>query len=286
MSEDLKPLFDEARALHEFRVETIPGPEGEGVPVLLHKGGASGLKSILDSYRTTPERTAGTASLVTLASLIDHARRFRTDATVTFCDPAKPSVTVVYDYDTSAKTAWRKHRAHYPFPLSREWKAWAAADGQWMGQAEFASFLEDHAADVVAPDDDVKDAVAELGRIDIRAASPSQILAASKGLDVTVSSNVTNRVNLANGGVRVVFDEEVKSPVEVPGGFVIAIPMFDGETEAVAVPVRLRLRIEKAAIKWGIALLHADRALREAVEEAVKRFTAETSVPVLYGSPE
>jgi uncharacterized protein YfdQ (DUF2303 family) len=286
MSEDLKPLFDEARALHECRVEILQSPDGEGIPVLLSRSGAASLKSVLDSYRTVPERTTGTAALVTLDALIAHAKRFAAPHAAAFCDPAKPSLTVVYDYDSADAPRWRKHRAYYPFPLSREWRAWAAADGQWMGQGEFAAFLEDRAADVVGPGDDVKDAVDELARIDIRAATPSQILAASKGLDVTVSSNVTNRVNLANGGMRIVFEEDVKSPVEVPGGFVIAIPMFDGEAEAVPVPVRLRLRVEKAAIKWGIALLHADRALRDAVEEAVKRFTSETSVPVLYGAPE
>lgn len=285
MSEDLKELFEQARFLREHRIEMVAGPDGQPVPIVLTKQGAAPIKNVLDAYRTTPERTTGAAALATLASLIDHARRFKSPHTVAFCEAARPSISVVYDYDGADAPRWRKHRAHYAFPFSREWKAWTAADDVWMEQGEFAAFLEDHAADVVAPSE-AQDAAAELQRIEIKAALPSQILAASKGLDVTATATVTNRVNLANGGVRLVFDEEIKSAAEIPGGFVIAVPMFDGDTEATAVPVRLRMRVEKSAIKWGIALLHADKAVREAVDESVATFTEETGVPVLYGLPE
>src|SRR4051812_4614409 len=141
-------------------ITAVRGEEGE-VQVLVAGDGAGGvklhnLKPLLDEYLTNPERRKGTAQLGDLASFIAHVIRFKDEDSVLFADPTvtAPKLTAVLDYHRKGPTAdprFLQHRAIYPFPLSDEWKAWKAKDGQEISQQEFAEFLEDRISDVADP---------------------------------------------------------------------------------------------------------------------------------------
>ncbi|MDE8453326.1 DUF2303 family protein, partial [Klebsiella pneumoniae] len=84
--------------------------------------------SVFDQYRTNPLRRAGTATMLSLDSLIDHVNRFKDADTVVFADDSRsaPSMTAVLDYHragASGDPRFGKHRSLYAFPLSDEWKA-------------------------------------------------------------------------------------------------------------------------------------------------------------------
>lgn len=264
-------------------VTVVARPNGVGV---------ESIKRLTDEYLTKPERLKGTARLETLASFIGHVNRFKDGGSAIFARLGdKPSLRAVYDYNEGPSAPrFSEHRAEYTFPLSREWAAWMAIDGKAMEQGAFAAWVEDHAADVVPPTiPQAASAVEMLRAVEITPGTPTQVLTFSRGIDVRVESNVVNQVSLPTGGRRLVFDESIKGaagePLEVPGGFVVALPLFDGG-DHYALPVRLRLRVEKGRALWTIAVLRAADVLRDAVTAAAEQVRATTALPLFYGTPE
>lgn len=250
------------------------------------------VKKLRDEYLTKPERLRGKAKLETLASFIEHVQRFKDQGSAVFAHVGdKPWLFAVYDYNEGPGAArFCGHVAEYMFPLSREWAAWMAADGKSMDQATFAAWMEDHAGDVVLPSiPQAAGAVEKLAAVEITPGTPTQLLTFSRGVDVRVESNVVNRVSLPTGGQRLVFDESIKGAageaLDVPGGFVVALPLFDGGGHY-ALPVRLRLRVERGKVMWSVAILRAADVLREAVTAAAEEVRAATALPLFYGTPE
>jgi len=268
--------------------------EGRTARVLVLPPGmrAISAKGFLDEQRTAPERLHGTARMTTLASFLAHVERFKDEGSALFATlGTSPSLSAVFDYSPKAGVPrFGEHRAKYAFPLSDAWQAWQAADGCEMAQGAFAEFIEEHMGDVLPPTmPEAAPAIAKLGRSELTAATPTQVLSFSRGIDARVETTISNRVQLATGGYKLVFDETVKGPdgqpLDVPGGFVIGLPLFDGG-DAYAIAVRLRFRLEKGRALWKLALLGADEVLRSAVAAAAESARANSGLPLFYGDPE
>lgn len=282
-------VIDYVSAHHDIGTLSIDGVTVAAVPSGMK---LESVKKLRDEYLTKPERLKGKAKLETLASLIAHVNRFKDAGSAVFAHVGdKPWLFAIYDYNEGPQAPrFGGHVAEYMFPLSREWAAWMAIDGKPMEQGAFAAWIEDHAADVVVPTiPQAAGAVDALRAVEITPGTPTQILTLSRGIDVRVESNVVNRVSLPTGGQRLVFDESIKGaagePLDVPGGFVIAVPLFDGGGHY-ALPVRLRLRVEKGRVLWSIAILRASDVLRDAVTAAAEEVRAATGLPLFYGTPE
>ena len=286
---EAQAVIDYVSAHHDVQILDV-----EGIPAAAVPSGMKlcSVKSLRDEYLTKPERLKGTARLETLASFIGHVQRFKDGGSAIFARLGdKPSLRAVYDYNDGPQSPrFSEHRAEYTFPLSREWAAWMAIDGKAMEQGAFAAWVEDHAADVVPPTiPQAASAVEMLRAVEITPGTPTQVLTFSRGIDVRVESSVVNQVSLPTGGRRLVFDESIKGaagePLEVPGGFIVALPLFDGGAHY-ALPVRLRLRVEKGRVLWTIAVLRAADVLRDAVTAAAEQVRATTALPLFYGTPE
>lgn len=262
------------------------------------------IKAVLDEYRENPERRLGTAELQDLDSLIAHVNRFKgvNSALFAFRDPAKPTLTGVIDYHDAGYEGtprWRKHRAHYAFPLSEPWKKWRDMDGKPMSQGDFAAFLEDRIADVIAPPDfeharfDGNDPDLKLktlaDQLGTNFATPHKLLELSRGLQVNVESAVKNAQNLATGEIAINWQDVHKdgagAPIRVPGVFLICIPVFESGV-AYRIAVRLRYRARDGKITWLFQMYRPDLSFDDAFKEAGGRAQAETGLPLFVGTPE
>lgn len=294
---DIAAALEGAREVHDPRIMNISRGDADSIPFLVmpDRMRAFDLKSWLDARRPAPERVRGTATLLTLESFIAHAKRFdaaKGGAVFVNSDPARPSMTAVLNYHGGADAPkWCDHRAAYTFPLSRAWKAWAGIAGRALSQADFAAFVEDHAHEVADPA--AKGVAAEVARLEslgLRAATPAEVLTASRGLAATVETEVENSSSLANGDVRFVYSEKVKGEkgqaLTVPTGFVIGLPVFEGDDVVHALPVRLRFRVKDGAVTWTLVPLGADDVVRDAVQDAKARVAGEVGCEVFEGSPE
>lgn len=264
------------------------------VPVVIDPrlGTVSAAKDIVEAFRTKPALKRGTALALTLRSFIDLTNRHKTAASVIFADTdwKKPAFQAVVDYhaaESGGPADNLKHRIRYEFPLSEEWKAWVAQNGEPMSQGDFAAFLEDRIADLTAPTDREK---LDLERdFDTKIATPAQLIQLSRGLSINVASAVKNIVNLASGEASIQFDEQHTDgngqPIKVPGLFMLAIaPFFMGEK--ISIPVRLRYRKSGQGILWFYQLYRPDKHVTERVRDDLLTVADKTELPTFEGSPE
>jgi len=290
----------EARSVE---IVTIKAPEGLSgtpaeIPVALHRGedpSVTSLKGFFDAYRNHPEQKTGIANMQTFEAFCDLVNRHKTPDTVIFCnaDWQKPSFTAVIDYHEKASGGRAdnlRHRIHYAFPLSEEWRAWVAKNGpkNAMSQEEFAWFLEDRIPDLSAPTD------AEVIRFEkdfaTTVAPPSQVVELSRGLQVYVGQKVKAFKTLQSGEAQIAFEEEhmdgAGKPIKVPGIFVLSIaPFFMGEK--IRVPVRLRYRpAGDKGVVWFYDIYRPDLAITEHVRNTLADARQKTELPTFEGAPE
>lgn len=267
-------------------------------------------KKYMDEFLLNPERKKGTATALTLDSFIELTKRGRDTASVLFAhhDISKQSqsasLTAVLNYNeaTSAKpdgARFGDHRVHYNFPLSAEWRAWMAKNKEVMNQKEFAEFLEDHLLEIVDGNDltaeGVKDnpAKAELLRIatdlSMRYATPPQMVELASGLDIKSESVVSSHTRLQSGETKIVYDEKHTKAsggaLDVPGLFLIAIPVFDRGT-VYRLPVRLRYRPAQGSILWFFEVYRWQQAFDAAFDAACLTAKDDTGLMLIHGSPE
>ena len=289
-AEAIAKLALDGQAPHTFAVA-----DGVGVIALRDQQGARlvSIKPFIDEYRTTPERRQGTATLGDLASFEAFTNRFKDRDSAVFARREPPSMTVVLDYNQAGpdntKARFGKHRGVYSFPLSKEWEAWTAATGKQMNQAEFAAFIEDRIADVSDPSNPGTAAIEFSAKLGAKFASPSKLLALSKGLEVRQKAIVKNVVSLDSGEVQLNYVTEntdtAGQPLTVPTAFLLNIPVFrSGVTWEVA--VRLRHRVGSGSITWFFELYRTDKIFDAAFNEAIEHVKTATELPLFVGAPE
>jgi uncharacterized protein YfdQ (DUF2303 family) len=262
-------------------------PKGDGYEV-------KSLKPLLDEYASAPDRREGTASLHTLDALIAHVNRAKDENSVAFVDglSQSPSITVVYDYhapgqDTGAR--FGRYRAQYAFPVSEEWQAWRRVDGQELGQAAFARFIDEHLADIADPNDAGEKAT-KLSKLTGRDyAGASRLVELASGLEVNVKNRVANAVNLSTGELSLTFAEEHSdtkgAPLRVARAFLIAVPVFRNG-DLYQIPVQIQYRVKDGAVLWTLRLHQPQRCVDDAVGEAAAKLREGTGIVVLEGTPD
>lgn len=300
-SSNNQALIDAIERLAPAEVVSISRGDKDAIELLIVQDGQTvhEVKPFLDQYLPAPERKRGTATLTTLDAFIAHAVRFKDEHSAVFADdnPMLPKLVSVLDYHEPGNGSPRfgDHRGRYDFPMSEAWKEWNKVSGEEMSQRDFAEFIESRITDVVDPKeggDKLWDFAEGLG---ILVATRTQLVELSKGLSVNTESKIAEHHNLTSGEARIRFEQTHKgadgSPIVVPGGFGIAIPVFRGDPPY-RLAVRLRHRVQRAPIGerdrvfWTVSLYRADAAFADAVQIACAKVIDETGLPLFNGSPE
>lgn len=248
------------------------------------------IKDQIENFRTAPARRKGTAIAGTLASFIALVNRHKDAQSALFGATSwpEPKLTAVLDYDSAeAPARFGQHRVVYEFPLTEEFKAWVDGDSKQMNQTAFAIFLEDHAAELAAPDAYEKETYEALFKESF--ATPSEVLELSRYLEVYVAAKAKQGVRLQTGERVVEFAEEHQNAsggkVTIPGIFMVSVPAFvDGNV--VRIPARLRYRLANGSVNWFYQLYRWESFLRETVEAALNQAADETALPAFDGAPE
>lgn len=284
-------------------VRNLTSPDGVVAPFVLTPSGATSIPATaFDDYRLFPARRKGTAALLSLDSLIEHANRFKDAGSILFADDDRnaPSITSIIDYHPAGAAdevtaRFGRHRATFNFPLSDEWKAWSKANKAVMKMATFAEFVEERIIDVLhlIPEEDelsfdLQKFINACGGEAI-IATPQKLVELSRGLKVNEESVVKEVVNLNTGEGQILFQAQHSDgsgqPLRVPSLFLIAIPVFrNGPLYRLA--ARLRYRKTNEGIIFWYDLWRADRVFDHAFKEGCQRAQDETELPLLFGRPE
>jgi uncharacterized protein YfdQ (DUF2303 family) len=248
------------------------------------------VKGLIEEFRQAPDRRKGTATVETLASFIALVERHKDDNSVLFGKTVwpDPKLTAVLDYDKEGVPARnRSHRIVYAFPLTEEFKAWVASNAKPMEQEIFAAFLEEHSAELAAPS---VGEISEYERLfNEKMATPSEVVALSRHLEVFVAARAKQGVRLQSGERVVALSDAPQTAqgaaIVVPGVFMVSVPAFvDGD--AVRIPARLRYRVSGGKVLWFYQLYRWEFYLREQVGHDLKQASNETGLPAFEGAPE
>lgn len=286
----------EIKALHGVELFKIAdlAERGGTIAVLPEGKRIEDLKPILDRYLERPDRRRGTATLTDAASFIAHLNRFASKDSAVFANPdrSRPSFTAVFDYHERGALGdaeFMVHRAAYAPALSDPWKAWSAKNGAQMSQVDFAVFIEEHITDVIVPNYDDPNLKTFADLVQGRFATPSELLAMSRGLAINVETTVKNAVQLNTGIINVQFEETHKDgmgqPINIANLFQIAVPVFYGG-QLYLIGVRLRYRQAGGKIVWSYQLVRADVTFDDAFKGIMQQIKNETAAELFLGAPE
>jgi uncharacterized protein YfdQ (DUF2303 family) len=296
--EALERLTDLCAAAQKFETIIVENPApASGLPDKIVVGFDHKTEKPVDlaayfaSWRTHPERKQGTATVSTLESFIDLVNRHKTEHSVIFAKTEwpQPSLAAVIDYHEigDGKPSWGKHKVHYPFPVTEEFKGWIDGDAKMMTQGDFAEFVEEHAAELATPTNDEQREFEQLFQTAF--ATPAEMVMLSRGLQVNVNHVVKNAVKLQSGETEVVFTEEHASAtgekLVVPGIFMIQVRAFrDGNP--VRIVARLRYRKSGGSLGWFYQLYRWKDRLVERVSGDLNIAATATELPAYKGTPE
>jgi uncharacterized protein YfdQ (DUF2303 family) len=265
-------------------VEVIARKDGERIVI-------DSAKPFFDQWREKPERREGTSKAANIDSLIALTNRHKSDRSALFGamdrDGKSASITAVIDYDDSKGSPEnQKHRIVYEFPFSREWLLLQANNDKPMAQSDFAEFVEDNIHLMAVADGDERDAEKTFGT---SFATPAEMLTLSRGLKITAEATVKEIRDLRSGEAEIAFEERHRDangqPLHVPGLVMFKAPVFDGG-EVKRFVARLRYRRQEGRIVWRFVLYRPVDIVREAVDAAAARASAETDLPFFSGAPE
>jgi len=261
-----------------------------------------------------PWRRTGTAKMADLDSLILWANRHKGSTSALFAKVGEaPSLTCIADYigagepviDASTRdpnASHMRHRAVYPFPLSREWKLWNGISGRALDKAEFGEFIEANADDLLEPTpallgvrtDEILESwearmIETARQLQGRFGQYGELVRIAREFTVNEVSNLTTTLNRDTGEHSIQFLDQHQqpdgSPVRLPTLLMIAIPVFENGA-CYRIVVRFRYRKMGQHVKFFLSLHNPDVCLRDAVQEALDRAVEGTGLPLFRGEPE
>lgn len=247
-------------------------------PVLLMPEGFS--VQDLEDKLPAPTRKRGTTVLNDAESFIAVVNDQKGDNTRLFSTINPPTFTAVFNHHAGG-AGWGDHTAKYNAPLSPEWKAWTAADGEKMNQVNMAQFLEANMVDVAY-------IAADLGE----PGSPdgATLLEICRTLEATKKVNFKSSVRLPDGSTQFTYDEDVagsavKGTMAIPEQFSIGVPVFENG-EKYRQDVRFRYRIQEGGnlVMW-LELIRPHKVIEDAVKQLRAEIAEKTGLNVLNGVP-
>jgi hypothetical protein len=215
-----------------------------------------------------PINPCGTLTLLTPESFGRAVVDYRDSRTQVFADNEKSEITAVFDATQSGdgfydrKSGWGQLRAVIGFAESRKLKEWRKTL-EWMSQMEFANFLEDHLEDVLTP-------------------TGQELLSIATDLEASSSGGFKGKVNLDNGSVRLSYQDEVETTVEVPRSLTLGIPLFE-HGDRYKLGARLRFVIQGGSVKFKLLFTNLQDAKEQEFERIVQEIEEKTSQPIYRG---
>lgn len=253
------------------------------------------IKGSLDEYLQKPERAKGVAAHSELPSFIAHANSFKRDSSAVFAVMGEAFMQVIYDYHSKDSTSFNEHRGAFKAAASRQWQTWLAQNGEAMGQADFATFIEDNALDLIDPPatDSIHHADSAILNVSKTLGSPiasaSKIRELARGIAINEASSAKSFINPNTGEVQIEYaaehNDSAGAKLKVPNLFLIAIPVYEGE-HSYRVLVRLRYRLAGGRVSWFFSLYQPEQCVEDAFGEMCTKVATETGLPVYRGSPE
>jgi uncharacterized protein YfdQ (DUF2303 family) len=220
-----------------------------------------------------PRRKTGEMQVGDLASLIAYVQKHKEAGTLILVgwDGPRLYARATIDHHESIDAGWRNHACVAKVPPSPAWVAWLEKDRADMGQAEFATWLEDHLVNVVEP-------------------TAADMLETVKTLEATQGASFRGAVRLHNGDRAIHYQQTTEAKAGETGQLVIPRQMVLRMPLILGGPVReFTARFKYRVVPGGVALRYEIEQLQElkqqTLDEAMEHLReAFPDVPVLLGA--
>jgi uncharacterized protein YfdQ (DUF2303 family) len=231
----------------------------------------------VEHLEEVPRRKRGTVRLAEGGSMRTYVNEHKVESsgpstpTHLYAEHATWRVTAVFNDACHDEPGWADHRAVLQLQHTEEWQHWAANDGKYLSQEEFAEHVEDGLLEIVEP-------------------AAADLLEMAQTFHANVGAAVKSSHILASGERKLVYDETITASagatgeLVVPHHFTLALAPFEGSLLE-RVTARLRFRLRGGDLRLGYAMEYPQRVLREAFDATVGYLEAETGLVVLRGQP-
>lgn len=232
-----------------------------------------------------PDFLAGNVTFNEPDSMVEYIERFKLDGAMVVADLGQRRFRAFLDYHearsgdgmTYPVTKHNKHAATLLTPYDDDYAAWKAILGKEVPQAEFGVWLEDMLHTVCQPDEDIPAGVR--GLVD-----PADLLDMLNTISIQRNIEVKSAVNNRDGTIRLRYEEEDASDVELPREVLLRMPVFAG-TAPILLLAKLRFNVKPGGavvFKWAIpGLPNIERFEFRKIGDDI---AARNNVPVLYGA--
>lgn len=250
-------LAQQAQAVREVQEGTLFAVIGEaGETVIVDT----------DEWAFEPRRNTSTPTLRDAAGLIDYVAAYPDASRVeAYADLDHREFVVILD----GHEGWRGHRATLELVTSPEWRDWTQVSGKFMGQVEFAEFIEDHISSIAEPDG-------------------AALLEIINTLVATSSVSWTGGENTRTGSRKLAYAETVeakaghKGDIEVPATLTLGLRPFMG-SDRFSVKATVRFRMANGKLQLAVKLLEPDTVLETAFGDVRTVLAAGLPCPILSG---
>lgn len=210
-----------------------------------------------DHYAEHPRRAKAKRTVTSAASFVAYVDRHATAATEVYADTPNSTVIAVLDSHEGADlpAGWEGHKLTLSLEKTDAWTAWAAADGKWLQQLEFAEFIEDRASDVKEP-------------------TAADLLELAQSFQAHRNVEFESSERMKDGQTNLAFKETVtakagqKGNIVIPDELLLVLKPYVGGP-AYHVYARFRYRLNGAQLSLGIVLQRPQEILDAAFADVV-----------------
>lgn len=224
----------------------------------------------LERFLDTPRRATGTTELHTADSLAAYVNAHKGDATALYVDVYERRLEAVLNDDDGQDPLWRDWRAVLALRHTEQWNRWAAIDGKYVSQEDFAELVEERIEDIAVP-------------------SGAELLEIATTFSAKTGVNFRSAVVLTSGQRQLTWHETIDATAGpdgdliVPAELTLVLTPFEGEGEPQGVTAKLRYRINNGALAIGVKLVNAEDVIRDAFEAEVTRVETDTALSAFRG---
>lgn len=209
----------------------------------------------LDNF-LPPEEVAD-KTFATPEAFAAYVARFKRPETIVFNSLKSGVISAIFDYHTTGKGGAQKHAAKYSPERSTEFNAWKRIiDGGFIGQREFAEFLDEYGHTVTTPSEgEIKDIIENINAtIDAEAKSVTRTRDGSGGFSHQVKMTL-------KGGA--------SGELDLPAEIVLSLPIYTGG-QSVDIRLKVQIRVSGDGIKFRFIAPKLEDLIRDYNARAVE----------------
>lgn len=284
MSHETFPDLSNVAALLEAGRATVEKPIQQttlknATPfVIVRDAGGNERIEYVDKVFDEPHHVSGAIAVADEDSFLAYFSRFADGNSLIYANIDPAQFIAVLNENAVGDPDWRDHRLTLTLTHSEEWNEWIGHNGKnkaFLGQVDFAEWLEDQLPDIIDPPN-------------------GQLLELVLAFKVKENITFSQATRLTDGQTQLNYNQIIDGSagrgdageVRIPGEFTISIPVFKGmDVPKYTVQARFRYRLLGGKLTLWYELIRPHKVVEEAFTAVWNKIADSTKRTILLGKP-